>query len=195
LNEILGQENKIQSDVMGSNPQALSDGPEPLQLSIIRPEELGACPFWIGLYAKGSASPRDLFSIPTAEGIFSLVSDVGLSEDKPLMLSHSHPEQPPRQFYLIPESQCRQSLDAVRDRLVTTVESLNPLQVGIYFAPDRLSIPIAAHLLEEVSLGIAFLRTKELYFYTGKLGVNSLLNAALRIKSRLAGHREIFVYH
>ncbi len=195
-------------EITGSQPFDLrstdpNSGPEtedaqrssPLQLLITRPAELDLCPFWVGLYKSGSAAPQNLFEIPSIEGIFHMLNEQGLKDRQPLMLSENTLGKTPRQFYLVPEAICHDQPERVRELIVSTLEALNPLKAGLYFANSRLGSKFVIGMLEELVLALSFLRTKELHLYTGDIGVNPLVNAALRVKARLEGHREVFVYH
>lgn len=169
-------------------------GPAPLQILITRPHELDACPFWVSLYKAGPSTPKNLFAIPSIEGIFRTLTEEGLSEKQPLMLSENSEGKTPRQFYLVPDALCQKNPERVRELVVSTLEALSPVKAGLYFAGQR-DMSFVIHMIEEISLGLSFLRTKELHFFTGEIGVSPLLNAALRVKARLEGRREVFVYH
>ena len=133
--------------------------------------------------------------MPSIEGIFKLLMDQGLTENQALMLAENNPGFAARQFYLIPEKICQTEPDRTRELIVSTLEALGPEKVGLYFPSSANDLLVRTHLIEELSLGISFLRTKELYFYTGSMGLNPLMNAALRIKLRLEGRREVLVFH
>lgn len=182
------------SSFPSENANQSEQGPVPLQIFITRPQELDACPFWVSLYKAGSAAPQNLFAIPSIEGIFRSLAEEGLCEKQPLMLSENSEGKTPRQLYLVPEALCEKSPERVRELVVSTLEALSPMKAGLYFAGQR-DMSFVLHMMEEISLGLSFLRTKELHFFTGAIGVNPLLNAALRVKSRLEGRREVFVYH
>ncbi len=170
-------------------------GPEPLQLIIARPPEINTCPFWLSHYRRGTASTRNLLQCENLEEFFRILNNEGLSETKPLMLSDNTLGKQPRQFYIFPELTNPEQSDEIRKLVTKTLEALKPEKVGLYFGPDTAGKEICLQLIEEIAVDASFLRTKELFFYTGEVGVNTLLNAALRVKHRLEGRRDVFVYH
>jgi hypothetical protein len=129
------------------------------------------------------------------EDFFKILNEQGLNETKPLMLSDNTPGKLPRQFYIFPELSNPSQSEDIRKLVLKTLEALKPEKIGLYFGPDPRREDICIQLIEEIAVDASLLRTKELYFYTGEMGVNTLLNAALRVKTRLEGKRDVFVYH
>lgn len=169
--------------------------PQALQLLITRSQDLETCPFWVSLYKPGPVAPQQLFQIPSIEGIFKVLLNDGLQENQALMLAENTEGERARQLYLIPESLCHEQPERARDLILSTLASLGPERLGLYLPSFLEGARVSTHVIEEISLGLSFLRTKELHFYTGNIGINPLLNAALRIKHRLDGRREVLVYH
>ncbi len=186
---------EIGSHLPGPSDSVPRLGPEPLQLIIARPPEISVCPFWLSHYRRGTASTKDLMQCESLEAFFLLLNEQGLAETKPLMLSDNTPGKSPRQFYIFPELSNASQSEDIRKLVIKTLEALKPERIGLYFGPDPKGDEISLPLIEEIAVDASFLRTKELYFYTGEMGVNTLLNAALRVKTRLEGKRDVFVYH
>ena len=168
--------------------------PNTLALIITRPEDHAECPLWIGLYRRGSASVQHIFSIESIAAVFSLLTEQGLKENQALMLSDNSGTEL-RQFYLLPEQLCHQDSPEAQALIIKTLEALRPNKVGLYFGLDSINPDQSQKLLEEILTCIVATNIQELYLFTGKLGVNSVVNAALRVKQRLSGSKELFVYH
>jgi hypothetical protein len=165
-----------------------------LSLIITRPEDTTDCPFWIGLYKKGEASARDVFTLERIEDVFKLLTERGLDEKQALMLSDSS-GQGVRQFYLVPETLCRTDRQEAKILILKTIEALKPSRIGIYFGIDAKNPDNSRAMLEEILIGLARTGIRELFLFTGNLGVNTVLNAALRVKHGLAGSKELQVFH
>ncbi|WP_141730802.1 hypothetical protein [Oligoflexus tunisiensis] len=171
-------------------------GPESdvLSLIITRPEDTTDCPFWIGLYKKGDAGAREVFALERIEDVFKLLMEQGLDEKQALMLSDSSGEVT-RQFYLVPETLCLSDRQEAQALILKTVEALKPTRIGVYFGIDMEDPEFSRVLLEEILIGLARTGIRELFLFTGNLGVNAVLNAALRVKHGLAGNKELQVFH
>jgi hypothetical protein len=165
-----------------------------LSLIVTRPEDTADCPFWIGLYKKGVAEAREVFALEKIEDVFKLLTEQGLDEKQALMLSDSSGEMI-RQFYLVPESLCRGDRIEAKTLILKTIDSLKPTRIGIYFGIDPTHADDNRALLEEILIGLSRTDIRELYLFTGNIGVNTVLNAALRVKKTLAGSKELQVFH
>jgi hypothetical protein len=168
--------------------------PEVLSLIITRPEDTTDCPFWIGLYKKGEAGAREVFKLERIEDVFKLLTERGLDEKQALMLSDSSGENV-RQFYLVPETLCRSDRNEAKGLILQTIEALKPTRIGVYFGIDAKNPDNSRILLEEILIGLARTGIRELFLFTGNVGVNAVLNAALRVKQGLAGSKELQVFH
>lgn len=168
--------------------------PEVLSLIITRPEDSADCPFWIGLYKKGEAGAREVFNLDRIEDVFHLLTERGLNENQALMLSDSSGEAI-RQYYLVPETLCQNDRIEAKNLILKTVEALKPTRIGVYFGIDAKHPDNSRLLLEEILIGLARTGILELYLFTGQLGVNTVLNAALRVKQGLRGSKELQVFH
>ncbi len=183
--------------VSGTSPEAQDSRDLPtnsISLIITRPEDTADCPFWVGLYRQGQASAREVFSLDRIDDVFSLLNEKGLNENQPLMLSDSSGEVV-RQFYLVPESLCRQNRLEAKTLILKTVEALKPARIGVYFGIDPTDPDTSRILLEEILVGLGKSGIRELYLFTGRLGVNTILNAALRVKQGLLGIKDLQVFH
>lgn len=165
-----------------------------LSLIITRPEDKADCPFWIGLYRKGEAGAREVFALERIEDVFKLLTERGLDEKQALMLSDSSGESV-RQFYLVPETLCKNDRQEAKSLILKTIEALKPSRIGVYFGIDAKNPEASRMMLEEILIGLARTGIRELFLFTGNLGVNTVLNAALRVKHGLAGSKELQVFH
>jgi len=180
--------------VTPANAGMTSPEADVLSLIITRPEDITDCPFWIGLYKKGEAGAREVFGLERIDDVFKLLTEQGLNEEQALMLSDSSGEAV-RQFYLVPEVLCRQDRLQAKALILKTVDALKPSRIGVYFGIDAKDSDSSRVLLEEILIGLARTGIRELFLFTGNLGVNTVLNAALRVKHGLAGSKELQVFH
>ena len=163
-------------------------------LFITRPDDKVECPLWIGLYRPGKAGAQEVFNLDRIEDVFNLLNEQGLDEKQALMLSDSSGETV-RQFYLVPDTLCKKDRHEAKALIIKTVESLRPNRIGVYFGVDQQDQESSRLLLEEILIGLARTGIRELYLFTGRLGVNTVLNAALRVKQGLAETHELQVFH
>jgi hypothetical protein len=165
-----------------------------LSLIITRPEDTTHCPFWVGLYKKGEAGAQEVFGLERIDDVFKLLTEEGLNEEQALMLSDSS-GQAVRQFYLVPEVLCRKDRMGAKALILKTVEAMKPSRIGLYFGIDAKDPDSSRLLLEEILMGLAETGIRELFLFTGDLGVNTVLNAALCVKHGLAGSLDMRVFH
>ncbi|HYX36732.1 MAG TPA: hypothetical protein VE954_26785 [Oligoflexus sp.] len=177
-----------------ANVGMVSPEAEFLSLIITRPEDSADCPFWIGLYKKGEAGAREVFGLERIDDVFKLLTEQGIDEKQALMLSDSSGEVV-RQFYLVPEVLCMSDRQEAKTLILKTVDALKPTRIGVYFGIDMKNPDSSRVLLEEILIGLARTEIRELFLFTGNLGVNTVLNAALRVKHGLAGSKELQVFH
>lgn len=184
----------IGAQVTPANVGMASPESDVLSVIITRPEDTADCPFWIGLYKKGKSGAREVFGLARIEDVFKLLTERGLDEKQALMLSDSSAEIV-RQFYLVPEELCRSDRQEVKGLILKTIDALKPSRIGVYFGIDADDPESSRMLLEEILIGLARTGIRELFLFTGNIGVNTVLNAALRVKQGLAGTKELQVFH
>ncbi len=182
------------TQVTPANVGVASTESNTLSLIITRPEDTTDCPFWIGLYKKGLSGAREVFALERIDEVFKLLTERGLDENQALMLSDSSGEGV-RQFYLVPEKLCQTDRQEAKALILKTIEALKPNRIGVYFGIDSKNPEQNRALLEEILIGLARTGIRELFLFTGNLGVNTVLNAALRVKHGLAGSKELQVFH
>lgn len=187
---------EAQKSVSGAmaSPGLINPESDKLALIITRPEDAADCPFWIGIYRTGLASAKQVFAIENIAEVFTLLTEQGLSENQALMLSDNSGAEL-RQFYLVPEHLCRNNSQEAKSLIIKSVEALRPPKLGLYFGLETLEPELGRQLLEEILISLVDTKLQELYLFTGSLGVNAVLNTALRVKHQLSGSKDLLVYH
>lgn len=157
-----------------------------VSLHLVATELDAPCSFWVGLAPEGKQAPAKLMDLSNIGNLLTQAATDGVIDGGPLMLSDTS-VSPPRYVYLLPLPS--DSLVAraqwIHD-LVSTVRSWSPEGAGFYIAPELIEVPKAIELLLAVlSEAIEQAPTRDYYLLTGAYGLNSLLNAALRLKADL----------
>ena len=186
-----------------SEPQIVDPkGAEPLtkrvvQLSLASHESFDLCPFWVGVFKRGTNLTLELFAVESIENLLADVSVNGLAESEPVMMANTE-SSPPHFVYLLPSpGESGRSGDETVASIVTTIRSWAPSQVGFYFAPDHFEAGESLDfLLETVASVIRATAISTLFLMPGKHGINSVLNVALKIKFDLESeHLDLKVFH
>ena len=186
------------NDVRGEGPSVLHTKPEPeislpnthdITIQIVcKAQELDyPCSFWVGLMANGSHSPSSLLDLPEATSILTEASTHGVVEREPLMLSDSR-SVPPRHVFLLPRPPAEFRVSAAWiHKLIQTVSSWAPEQIGVYIAPILARNDATHELMLTVLRELISSRAaRQFFLFTGEHGFHSILNAALRLKNELA---------
>ncbi len=166
-------------------------------LHLVASETEAPCSFWVGLAPDGDQAPAKLMDFTSIGALLTEAATRGVKEGGPLMLSDTS-VTPPRYVYLLPVPQ-----DQLVDRaqwihdLVSTVRSWSPEGAGFYIAPELLESSESIDLLLAVlAESITQAPTRDYYLLTGTYGLNSLLNAALRLKGDLDSETlSVHVFH
>lgn len=158
----------------------------PVELYLVNGEAEAACNFWVGLARQGGHSPAQLMDLKEVPALLAEAATRGVDENGPLMLSDSSCV-PPRYVYLLPLPR-----DEFRDRavwihdLVQAIKAWATPCAGLYIAPELMDSAEAHDLLLAVLReAIRNTQTQEYYLLTGTHGLNSVLNAALRLKAEM----------
>lgn len=153
-----------------------------VNLTISSDHEL-ECFFWMGLFKGGTLNPQDIYEFGSIEEIFESVATEGVREEaEPLMITDTS-VNPARVVYLVPSSP-GQGLSSERIEDVThTLRSWAPTSLGLYLSAEICGQELASELLQKI-LRRLIVETpiKRFYLLAGKLGVNQVLNAALKLK-------------
>lgn len=156
------------------------------------------CSFWIGLFQEGSSSPSELYGCASVTEMLERAATSGIAgKGEPLMLSDTS-TNPPRYVYFVPVANPSAGLsESIKDELVRTVGSWSPGRAGVYLAPELCGENAAADLLLELLTRFVEAEgVSEFFLLPGHHGLNSLLNAALRLKFDLEGEDlDIRVFH
>lgn len=151
-------------------------------LTISNDHEL-ECFFWMGLFKRGTLNPQDVYEFGSIEEIFESVATEGIREEgEPLMITDTS-VRPARFVYLVPSSPGQGLSPESIEELTGTLRSWAPTALGVYLSAELCGQELAAELLQKI-LRRLIVETgiKRYYLLAGKLGVNQLLNAALKLK-------------
>jgi len=159
--------------------------------------EMGLCSFWVGLFQRGKATPSQLLNNGSLEELFSQAATTGLTESGPVMLTDST-AAPAKFVYLLPKPNSDEAaLGNWIDELVKTVTSWAPAKAGIYLAPELINDQANENLLlSMVRELILATKTTEYFLIPGAHGINTILNASLKIKRELEREKIlVYVFH
>ncbi len=166
-------------------------------LHLIAAESDAPCNFWVGLAPEGDQVPAKLMDFTSIGALLTEAATRGVRDGVPLLLSDTS-VAPPRYVYLlpVPKDQLVDRAQWIHD-LVSTVRSWSPESAGFYIAPELLESQEAIDLLLSVlSESISHAPTRDYYLLTGTYGLNSLLNAALRLKGDMDSETlSLHVFH
>lgn len=141
------------------------------------------CFFWMGLFKRGKLNPQDVYKFGSIEEIFEGVATDGIRDDtEPLMITDTS-VRPARFIYLVPSSPGQGlSSESIED-VTGTLRSWAPASIGVYLSAELCGQELAADLLQKI-LRRLIVETgiRRYYLLAGKLGVNQLVNAALKLK-------------
>ncbi|MBC7661240.1 MAG: hypothetical protein H7249_16210 [Chitinophagaceae bacterium] len=166
-----------------------------LRIVLARPGDPQACNFWVGLYkSRGTGTSKEFLQIEKLDEAFKYLSEVGLSEDQPLMHS-DNTGAVHRQFFLLPQAAFARDTKVGKELILKTLSDLVQKKVGLYLSPNLLNLPETKQLLGELVLGLANLKTEEVFLLTTDIGVNQLLNISLLVKEHLRDSRNVWIFH
>ncbi|RYZ88874.1 MAG: hypothetical protein EOP04_08310 [Proteobacteria bacterium] len=166
-----------------------------LRIVLSRANDPQTCPFWVGVYkSAGTGTTKEFLQIEKIDEAFKYLSETGLSEDQPLMLS-DNTGATHRQFFLLPQKAFAYDPQAGKTLVLKTLEALVQTKAGLYLAPSLLHMPETRQLLSELIVGLARLKTEEVYLLTTDIGVNQLLNISLAVKESLKNKRDVWIFH
>ena len=166
-----------------------------LRIVLARASDPQVCNFCVGLYKSGgTGTTQEFLQIEKLDEAFKYLSEVGLAEGQPLMLS-DNTGTAHRQFFLLPQNVFAQDPRAGKNLILNTLEALVQKKAGLYLAPTLLNHPDARTLLGELVVGLAKLKTEEVYLLTTDIGVNQLLNISLSVKEHLKNTRDVWIFH
>lgn len=185
----------VQIDQFSASQTVESHGDNGLRIILSRGSDPQTCAFWIGLYRSGGeGSSKDFLKIEKLDDAFKYLSEVGLSDDQPLMYSDNTGTEH-RQFFLLPQQKFGGDIEAGRILILSTLESLGQKKVGLYLAPSLLNRPGTEEILGALVEGLAKLKTEEVYLLTTDIGINQLLSTSLKVKEHLRNRRSVWIFH
>ena len=185
----------IQIDPISAPMQTDTLGDNSLRIILSRASDPQICNFWIGLYkAKGKGTSHEFLEIEKLDEAFKYLSEVGLTDDQPLMHS-DNTGATHRQFFLLPETSFKADIESAKGQVLRTIESLGQKKTGLYISPTLLNQTSILNTLTDLVGGLAKLKTEEVYLLTTDIGVNQLLNISLHVKDHLRNRRDVWIFH
>lgn len=186
----------VTPDPMGE-PEINVPTTRPVELYLVTSETDATCNFWVGLARQGGHSPAQLMDLGEVPALLTEAAIRGVDESGPLMLSDSS-RTPPRYVYLLPlpRRDFRERAVWIHE-LVATIKAWSPASAGFYIAPQLME-PSEAHdlLLSVLREAIRATPTQEFYLLTGSHGMNSVMNAALKLKAEMDSETlSLHVFH
>ena len=166
---------------------------------LVHKEDELQCHFWIGLFRPGNKSPSDLLSYGKADTVLEAAIKEGLNEKESVMIVDTKRETPAC-FFLCPSpTQNNQAIQDWINNAHSTISSWSPEAIGFYFSPELVDKQAANDLLFGLlSLCIETNVASTYNLLIGSHGINTILNAALRIKSKLehsSAAQQLSIYH
>lgn len=171
-----------------------SDAEDAFHVILTRSKDPIQCSFWISLYKQGSVTSPQFLRASSLEEAFSILSEKGLAETRPLMLSDNS-DSKHRQYFLLPEEIFQTNPIEAKSLILSTLKDLAQDKVGFYFCPSVVGLDQSVRTIADILRGLSLLRTREAHLYTGEIGVSKLLNAALSVKEEIRGHRDVWIFH
>ena len=192
-----GQDNKKSRPLSSGTPLVVQNSERSICIHLVADDEVELCPFWVALFKEGDLSPRDINSIQSTGIILNKVIDQGVNATSSIMLTDTGFD-PPRYIYLIPKSVKTTVLsEQVTPELIPSIKAWNTDKIGIYLAPEVIQDEVRdICLIELITECIASNLLVDYYLYTGSLGLNSLLNQAIKLKDHLSRKKiKVCVFH
>jgi hypothetical protein len=180
-----------------NEPQFDSPKARPVTVRLVTNEADAPCSFWVGLSAPGAMTPSELMDAGQVPAMLFEAATKGMTENGPVMLSDTSVD-PPRYVYLTPAPSADfRERAAWLQELIATIKSWAPLSAGFYISPELIAARDSHELLLQILREtITASTTASFYLLLGAHGLNSVLNAALRLKSELDSETlNVLVYH
>ncbi len=189
-----------QASQPGLLPEIAKDTSHLTEIYLISSEkEARACPFWVGVYRTGTLTPPQLMELRKTEDIFSAAASEGVVCADPLILAETKEDGQAAIFFLAPiENEKLADSHLWIDKLCEAICSWSPTTPGFYFAPELLGADIASKLLIRM-LKTLILKNRfpTFYLFIGSHGLHSVLNAALKLRTKMCeeAERDVVVFH
>ena len=165
---------------------------------LVHKEDELQCHFWIGLFRPGNKSPSDLLSYGKADTVLEAAIKEGLNEKESVMIVDTNGKHQHVSFYAHTNSEQPGNSSWINNAH-STISSWSPEAIGFYFSPELVDKQAANDLLFGLlSLCIETNVASTYNLLIGSHGINTILNAALRIKSKLehsSAAQQLSIYH
>lgn len=182
----------------GIEPDLALPYDRPVTLRLVASSEEAECNFWAGLSTPGTMTPSDILDDQRSiRDLFTDAATKGIAEDGALLVANTL-KAPPQYLYFLPAPR-----DNFRDKaiwladLTRTIKSIQPGSIGFYIAPelelDDDHHELVLSILREL---IRVSNTSDYYLLIGDHGLNTLLNASVRLRSELMQDAiNLYVFH
>ena len=185
---------------LGPQPEIVKDPSVQTEIFLISSEsEARVCPFWVGLYRTGTMEPKQLLELRKTGDILTTAVNEGVACTDPLVLAETKDNGQASLVFLAPiENEKLVDSHLWVDKLCDAICAWSPKTPGFYFAPELLGADIASKLLIKI-LKTLILKNQfpTFYLYIGSHGLHNILNAALKLRSRMLEEstRDVVVFH
>ena len=185
---------------------ASSEGPDlglpnerPVTLRLVSSDSEAECNFWVGLaQLDGTLTPGQILDDQRSiQDVFADSASKGIAGDQPLLVTDTE-RVPPRYLYFLgpPAGEFRERAIWLSE-LTKTIRSIQPGAIGFYLDPQLASED------EDHELVLAILRelirvsdTVDYYLLIGEYGLNTLLNASVKLRAELLQDSiNLYVFH
>ena len=168
-----------------------------ITVRLIGSDDEADCNFWIGLFKKGHLSPASLHDAESVLDIIEKSAKEGITDDEPVMLTNCN-YSPTRYTYLLPvPSESFKERAIWLGELTRTIKSWKLDKIGIYLDKSLIDSESANELILQTLREIIFQSsTSDFYIMIGKHGMNSVINAVLRLKEDVnPDTTQVYVFH
>lgn len=162
-------------------------------------KEARSCSFWVGIFRKGTLVPQQLIELRKTEEILTAAVNEGINCEDPIVIAESKEDGRSAVYFLAPiQNEKLAESHLWLDKLCEAICAWGAEAPGLYFAPELLGSDLSSKFLMQVMKNlISKNKFSTLYLLTGSHGMHSVLNSALKLKSKLKEEstREIIIFH
>jgi hypothetical protein len=183
----------------GDEPDLGLPDQRPVTLRLLAPDSEAECNFWVGLTRLGGElTPGQILDDERPiQKIFEDAAEKGIAGNQTLLVTDTE-KTPPRYMYFLstPSDEFRERAMWLSE-LTQTIRSIQPGSIGFYIDPN-LAVDDDEHelvlsILREL---IRVSDTTDYYLLIGDYGLNTLLNAAVRLRGELLQDSiNLYVFH
>lgn len=182
------------SEPVVQTPQKPSlDSTARISLELILPEDIHKCRFWVSFYKRGPRHADKVCESRSLKEQFVLGAEEGFKDEHPIMMVDSR-EGGQSYLLFIPVSYAHtQETGRGIPKVVEVISGWKPPHVGLYIAPGVFDRDHSRAVLKGIVQGVVEKQAlKSIYLFTGRYGINEVINTAAEIKQNLSFDLDIF---